>query len=320
MKPLRILTLLFTLWPVMSCAYEIELLTPRPEVEEYEFVISPDGVEKSFLSATPVIDSNDLPLGRYEYKRRIKKNNQWSAWSPVKIMHVYAYSEKYKGLRIEEIKTTLIAEASKKVEQVQPVAQAPVVHPEPPAPEVLPLPDQSPSKFLLTPYLAALSRSVQTDSENISAEGTEHAQRFGLNLKSGSLDSQVSYETGEIYSRLDLWAMKAITSFLQVGARLTQVTADFDTSEGSAKVSNTYAFFQVSSGHETQNGFGLRLSGAGTLQGSYMGSLHAYKAWQVNPNFRLVPTIGHEILDLRSKTSKLRSSSWLTGLFFEFDF
>lgn len=309
--------ILLALFPSITLGYDIQLLTPQSDAEEYEFVIYPDGVEKRFTNTAPVIDSNELPLGQYEYKRRIKNNNQWSDWSKVKIMNVSAYSEKYKRLRIDEIKTptTFVVEKRPKTQEKTVLIEPPVEPP--PAPILL----NSPSKdSAVTPFFAALSRSVKTENESASAESQESAQRLGLNFQNKSYDSQFFYETGSTYSRMDLWAMKALTSYLQIGARLTHVSANFKTAEARAETTNTFALFQVSTKHETESGYGFLLSGAGTLQGSFMGGLHASKSWQIGQTFRLTPTIGYEYLNLKTNTTIINSMSWLAGLFVELNF
>ncbi len=264
----------------------MQILDPVPGAQGYEFAIYPNGLEKILPSPGPYVDSNDLPLGNFKYKLRIKKENEWSPWSNASEMSV---AKKSKSLKILKIHREEEADPTPKVAAIN-----------------------------LAPFLFASSRSIDAKNDEVTNKSKGNAIRAGANLDSKYYSSQAFYETGKIFSQAEIGAMKILSPYFQVGGKVLFASAKFSDSQSSAKINSTHAFIQGAGKYETQNGFCFGLTGAGTVQGSLLANFSVLKSWVIQDKFKFSPSIGYEELRLKSSGTKLNSSSFLAGIFVEF--
>ncbi len=275
-------TISVLLFSVNAMGYEMKLFDPVPGAQGYEFAFYPGGVEKLVLSPGPFIDSKDLVTGQYKYKYRIRKNNKWSSWSGLSRLNVWKKPK--------------------------------------PSKKNIRLGTKSSSPLSFDPFLFAVFRSIEAKNDGVNKKTSESALRIGTDLSSKYYTSQVFYETGKTFSRIDLGAMKIISPNFNIGMRLMFVSAQFNDSGATAKIVSTNAFVQATVKHQVKNGFVFSLTGAGTFQGSALAHLDVSKSWTIKKKLKISPTIGYEYLNLRSSDTRLSSTSFLAGVFAEFPF
>jgi hypothetical protein len=157
-----------------------------------------------------------------------------------------------------------------------------------------------------------------TNPSELTNNSSDVAARVGTNLSSKHYDSQMFYETGNSFSRLDLGVMKIISPKLQIGGKFMFASAYFKDSKGSAKIGSTHAFIQATGKHQAQNGVVCGMTGAGTLQGSLLVNLSVSKSWIINKEIKISPILGYEYLDLKGAGTTLNSAATLVGAFAEF--
>ena len=310
---LLLLLIITSTTPTLALGYEVHLLNPIADAETYEFAIYPNGEEKIITNPGPFVDSNDLPVGKYLYNRRIKKHGEWTPWSHTKVMTVSTYLEKYKTLRVDEIKTETKEELKFVLENKteQKIKTKEEVKPQ----EVL-----SSSKikdWRIAPFAFAVSRSFDAKNVDVAKTASEGALRFGADLTYKSYFAELLYETGSTYKRADISTFKTIGSKFDLGLRFMQIAANFNDGTNNAEINNSHAFLQARGNHSLENGVKFSLSGGGTLQGSIIGALAASKSWLLKENYKLTPSLGYEYLDVKGDGTSLKSSNYLAGLFFE---
>jgi hypothetical protein len=265
---------------VNAMGYEMKLFDPVPGAQGYEFTLSRGGVEKLVLSPGPFIDSKDLVTGQYKYKYRIRKNNKWSSWSGLSRLNVWKKPK--------------------------------------PSKKNMRLVTKSSSPLSFDPFLFAVYRSIEAKNDGVIKKTRESALRIGTDFSSKYYTSQIFYETGKTFSRIDLGAMKIISPNFYVGMRLMFASAEFKDSGQIAKILSTNAFVQATGKHQVQNGFVFSLTGAGTIQGSALAHLDVSKSWIVKKKLKISPTIGYEYLYLKSSDTRLNSASFSAGVFAKF--
>jgi hypothetical protein len=280
------LFLLFALTGLISCstnsfAHEIQILEPLLGAQEYEFSIYPDGVEKILKSSGPFLESNDLPLGVFKFRLRIKKNNKWSPWSNFSELSVVKQS------RPIEIET-----------------------------ESVPDPQVAPLRF--EPFLFAMSRSIEAKNKYVKKSFSETAYRIGANLDSQYYNSHAFYESGKDFSRTDFGLMKTLSPYFQLGGKVIFASVKFKTAKGNARINSIHGFLHATGRYETQNRLAFRSSGGVTVQGSLLVNFLVSKSWMIQDKYKISPTIGYEELSLRNSGTHLNSSSFLAGVFAEF--
>ena len=266
----------------------LQLTNPEPGAQEYEFAIYPDGVEKIIQAKEPIVDSSELPLGEYKYKLRIKKDNKWSPWSIESELSVAKKSHSFK------------VEKDPIPEEVSATATG--------------------GSLQLAPFLFLMSRSIEARNKDVKKSSSANALRVGSRLDSKYYSSEAFYETGSSFTRTDLGIMKTLNPYFQLGGRGIFASANFKSSEGSARINSLHAFIQASGKYETENNYSMTLTGGATLEGSFFANFSLTKSFIIFNKIKISPTIGYEDLRLRSSDTRLNSASILAGVFAEFPF